>query len=108
MPLRKERSMRRGLYPFPCAGRELFHIGSKMTLERGAAPLRQSRRTGSLPRLTAVILAHAQLRQLILTERLKPGEWLRQEDLAGQLHISRTPIREALRLLGEEGLIEIA
>jgi DNA-binding GntR family transcriptional regulator len=78
-----------------------------MTLERGEAPEHRSRRTGSLPRLTAVVLAHAQLRQLILTERLKPGEWLRQEDLAGQLRISRTPIREALRLLGEEGLIEI-
>jgi DNA-binding GntR family transcriptional regulator len=78
-----------------------------MTLDRVHTPARRRGRSGTLPGPTAVLLAHAQLRQLILTERLKPGEWLRQEELAGRLRISRTPIREALRLLAEEGLIEI-
>lgn len=77
-----------------------------MTFREVQASRRRKTRA-ALPGPTAVILAHAQLRQLILTERLKPGEWLRQEDLAGQLGLSRTPIREALRLLGEEGLVEI-
>ncbi len=78
-----------------------------MTWDRVHTPARPSRSPGPLPGPTAVLLAHTQLRQLILAERLKPGEWLRQEELAGRLRISRTPIREALRLLAEEGLIEI-
>lgn len=78
-----------------------------MTWEPVPTPGRHTNRSGTLPGPTAVLLAHAQLRQLILTERLKPGEWLRQEELAGRLRISRTPIREALRLLAEEGLVEI-
>ena len=61
-----------------------------------------------LPKPTAVALAHVQLRQSILSERLKPGEWLRQEELAGRLSVSRMPIREALRLLSEEGLVELS
>ena len=78
-----------------------------MTFDRARAPTRRSARSGTPPGPTAVLLAHTQLRQLILAERLKPGECLRQEELAGRLRISRTPIREALRLLAEEGLIEI-
>jgi DNA-binding GntR family transcriptional regulator len=66
------------------------------------------RRRSILPKPTAVALAHAQLRQSILSERLKPGEWLRQEELATRLSMSRMPIREALRLLGEEGLVELS
>lgn len=78
-----------------------------MTWERVHTPARRRGRSRTLPGPTAVLLAHAQLRQLILAERLKPGEWLRQEELATRLRISRTPIREALRLLAEEGLIKL-
>lgn len=71
-------------------------------------PEPRRRRRLPLPKPTAVALAHAQLRQSILSERLKPGEWLRQEELASSLSMSRQPIREALRLLGEEGLVELS
>ncbi len=79
-----------------------------MTTDR--SKLRDSRSGGltRLPRPTAVVLAHAHLRQMILMERLKPGEWLRQEDLARVLSMSRMPVREALRLLSEEGLVEFS
>jgi DNA-binding GntR family transcriptional regulator len=47
------------------------------------------------------------LRDAILNGRLAAGARLRQTDLAGQLHISRTPIREALGRLQQEGLLEL-
>ena len=47
-----------------------------------------------------------QLRAAILEGRLKPGEWLRQERLAQELGVSQMPVREALKELAAEGLIE--
>jgi DNA-binding GntR family transcriptional regulator len=47
-----------------------------------------------------------QLRAAILEGRVKPGEWLRQERLAQELGVSQMPVREALKELAAEGLIE--
>ncbi len=47
-----------------------------------------------------------QLRAAILEGRYKPGEWLRQEKLAQELKVSQMPVREALKELAAEGLIE--
>jgi DNA-binding GntR family transcriptional regulator len=46
------------------------------------------------------------LRAGILEGQLRPGEWLRQERLAQQQGVSQTPVREALKLLATEGLVE--
>ena len=46
------------------------------------------------------------LRGEILQGQLKPGEWLRQERLAFEQGVSQTPVREALRQLAAEGLVE--
>ena len=46
------------------------------------------------------------LRDLILLEKLAPGTSIPERDLAELLGISRTPMREAMRLLETEGLIE--
>lgn len=46
------------------------------------------------------------LREAILTGELKPGHSLIEMDLSRQLGVSRAPIREALRILNSEGLIE--
>ncbi len=48
------------------------------------------------------------LRTLILRRQLKPGERLVQSDLAEELGVSRTPIREALHTLATEGLVSIS
>jgi DNA-binding GntR family transcriptional regulator len=46
------------------------------------------------------------LRQAILTGEIRPGEWIRQEEVAERLGSSRLPVREALRILEAEGLTE--
>ncbi|ACA18407.1 transcriptional regulator, GntR family [Methylobacterium sp. 4-46] len=68
-------------------------------MTRGSAPARPA------PSLTEH--AAAELRRLILLNRLRPGEALNEPDLARRLGISRTPIREALKLLAGEGLVTL-
>lgn len=48
-----------------------------------------------------------ELRQAILSGRLKPGERLVEGRLADELGVSRNPVREAIRALASEGLIEV-
>jgi DNA-binding GntR family transcriptional regulator len=55
----------------------------------------------------AIPHVHAYLRECILDGTLTPGTKLSQVTLAKQLGISRTPLREVLRMLQEEGLVEI-
>ena len=45
------------------------------------------------------------LREAILRGDLKPGERLMELQLAAKLGVSRTPIREAIRMLQQEGLV---
>ena len=47
------------------------------------------------------------LREQILLEKLKPGEILAERQLALKLGVSRTPLRDALKILATEGLVEI-
>lgn len=49
----------------------------------------------------------AELRQAILSGQLKPGERLVEGRLADELGVSRNPVREAIRALASEGLIEV-
>ncbi|MBO0868915.1 MAG: GntR family transcriptional regulator [Micromonosporaceae bacterium] len=48
-----------------------------------------------------------QLRERILSGEYIPGERLGEVDLAAKLGVSRTPVREALRRLAAEGLVDI-
>lgn len=47
------------------------------------------------------------LRRELLSGRLKPGQWLREQELAEALDVSRTPVRESIRQLAQEGFLQI-
>jgi len=45
------------------------------------------------------------LRQQIFARELEPGSWIDEQKLAAEYGISRTPLREALKVLAVEGLV---
>ncbi|MEE2040646.1 GntR family transcriptional regulator [Nocardiopsis sp. CT-R113] len=47
------------------------------------------------------------IRRAVITLELKPGAPLSENELAAELAVSRTPVRESLILLREEGLVEV-
>ena len=53
-----------------------------------------------------ITMVHARLRTLILDGVFPPGSMLSQVKLAEMLGVGRLPLREALRMLQEEGLVE--
>jgi DNA-binding GntR family transcriptional regulator len=52
-------------------------------------------------------VVYEQLRRKMLTLELPPGAALSENELAAELGVSRTPIREGLILLSEEGLVQV-
>jgi DNA-binding GntR family transcriptional regulator len=51
---------------------------------------------------------YSALGEAILSGALRPGEQLRDQDLAERLGVSRTPVREALQRLERIGLVEVS
>ncbi|WP_017975436.1 GntR family transcriptional regulator [Actinopolyspora halophila] len=47
------------------------------------------------------------VREALAGGRFKPGERIKEAPLANRLGVSRGPVREALRVLGEEGMLEL-
>lgn len=47
------------------------------------------------------------LRSCILTGKIKPGELIDEKGIAAQIKVSRTPVREAVKRLSDEYLVEI-
>jgi DNA-binding GntR family transcriptional regulator len=47
------------------------------------------------------------VRQKIFARELQPGEWIDELSIAAEYGISRTPLREALKVLAVEGLVTI-
>lgn len=65
--------------------------------------LDRSKRGSSAPTRVQVYVA---LRDAIVRGRLEPGQRLSENVLAGEMGVSRTPIREGLSLLREDRLVE--
>src|SRR4051812_28581769 len=51
--------------------------------------------------------AYRRVRELILSGQLEPGAVINQATLAREIGMSTTPLREALRRLKQEGLVEL-
>jgi DNA-binding GntR family transcriptional regulator len=64
--------------------------------------------TGPLQIQSVVDHVYSALRERILSGDLPRGAKLRQASLADELGVSRTPLREALRRLSAEGLVEFS
>src|SRR5690606_33296156 len=67
-----------------------------------------------IPPMTAPIVRQAlylevadRLRAMIHSHALASGEWIDETRLTGLLGISRTPLREALKVLATEGLVRL-
>lgn len=73
-----------------------------MTIDDAQAVVPPLRRVPGDHAATAV---HSHLRALILKGSIPPGAFLNQVELAPLLGVSRTPLREAIRMLQEEGLV---
>lgn len=61
----------------------------------------------SVPRQVLHQQAALRLRQLIVEGAIAPGAKLNERELAEQLQVSRTPLREAIKMLAAEGLVEL-
>ncbi len=68
---------------------------------------RLHRRVVRPPGNTRSASIYEQLRSALLSGQYLPGTWLREEQLAAEYAASRTPVREALRRLESDGLVEI-
>lgn len=67
-----------------------------------AKPFRQP-----IQRTSLADAVHQQLLEAILTGRLASGTELSEVALAAELHVSRTPVHEALRRLHADGLVHV-
>jgi DNA-binding GntR family transcriptional regulator len=67
-------------------------------------PFQSLSKTGSVNRTS---IAYDSLKKSILTNVIKPGDYLSENQVAQSLGMSRTPVREAIKVLASEGLVEI-
>ena len=60
-----------------------------------------------MPKINLKTLAYNTIRSKIVTCQYAPGTFLNEEQLTTELSLSRTPVRDALGRLEQEGLLEI-
>jgi DNA-binding GntR family transcriptional regulator len=61
----------------------------------------------SIPRQVLHQEVAVRLRQRLVEGQIPPGAKLNERELAEQLQVSRTPLREAIKMLAAEGLVEL-
>jgi GntR family transcriptional regulator, rspAB operon transcriptional repressor len=78
-----------------------------MKQQRVADPSSRVVRFEPIERLNLTERVYCVLKERILSQEIELGARLRDEELAAQLGVSRTPVREALMRLNREGLVDI-
>ena len=63
--------------------------------------------TRPIPRAGLHEQAAHRLRQMLVENRIPPGAKLNERELSDELQVSRTPLREAIKMLAAEGLVEL-
>ncbi|MBK8073848.1 MAG: GntR family transcriptional regulator [Ramlibacter sp.] len=61
----------------------------------------------SIPRTALHEQVATRLRQMLVESRIAPGAKLNERELSEVLSVSRTPLREAIKMLAAEGLVEL-
>lgn len=61
----------------------------------------------SIPRAALHEQVANRLRQMLVENRIAPGAKLNERELSEVLQVSRTPLREAIKMLAAEGLVEL-
>ena len=61
----------------------------------------------SIPRAALHEQVAHRLRTMLVEGQIAPGAKLNERELAQVLHVSRTPLREAIKMLAAEGLVEL-
>jgi DNA-binding GntR family transcriptional regulator len=61
----------------------------------------------TIPRATLHEQVAYRLRELLVEGHIPPGAKLNERELAERLSVSRTPLREAIKMLAAEGLVEL-
>ncbi len=61
----------------------------------------------SIPRAALHEQVAQRLRQMLVENRIPPGAKLNERELSEVLQVSRTPLREAIKMLAAEGLVEL-
>jgi DNA-binding GntR family transcriptional regulator len=61
----------------------------------------------SIPRASLHEHAATRLRQMLVEGAISPGAKLNERELCDLLQVSRTPLREAIKMLASEGLVEL-
>jgi len=61
----------------------------------------------SIPRAALHEQVAQRLRQMLVEGRIASGAKLNERELSAVLHVSRTPLREAIKMLAAEGLVEL-
>ena len=61
----------------------------------------------SIPRAALHEQVALRLRQMLVENRIPPGAKLNERELSEVLQVSRTPLREAIKMLAAEGLVEL-
>jgi DNA-binding GntR family transcriptional regulator len=64
-------------------------------------------RVANGPRATAAAAIHAELREEIVSLGRRPGAAVVEKEIAAAYGVSRTPVREAILRLADEGLVEV-